>query len=230
MTRERARIVIAALSGALAALAFCGVLMVNHASEDAAESAAAQAEADAEAEDVTVYDTPATMITPPLYYQADERWGGLPYATAESNVAESGCGLCAAASAAAFLTGKDYITPSYLLNLVGNSCIDGGVNHMGRFCEQLNAIWGIQYQDLWTLTDAEQYLIDGWGLLAGMSGSVYEGGREYGAHVLYIWGYDDQGVYIRDSADPLLQTPITWEQFESIEWGSYFYAIRSEQV
>lgn len=196
--------------------------LVHSANQEAAELATA-----AQTEEITVNDTPAVMSKPPTYYQADERWGGLPYASADSTVSESGCGLCAAASAAAWLTGKDYITPSYLLNLVGNRCIDGGQNHMGRFCEELNALYGIEHQDLWTLTDAEQYLIDGWGLLAGMSGSVYEGGREYGAHVLYVWGYDDQGVYIMDSADPQLQSPISWEQFEAIDWGSYFYAVRS---
>ena len=168
-------------------------------------------------------DAPA--IEPPLYYQADERWGGLPYATADSCVAESGCGLCCAAMAASYITGED-ITPPVLLNLVGNRCIDGGVNHMGRFCEELNALYGIEYQDLWNLGDAERYLRDGWLLLAGMSGPVYEGGKEYGGHVLFIWRCDSSGIYIRDPDDINLAAPITWEQFRAIDWGSYFYAIR----
>jgi hypothetical protein len=78
---------------------------------------------------------------------------------------------------------------------------------MGRFCEELNVLYGIEYQDLWTLADAESYLRDGWGLLAGMSGSVYEGGKSCGAHVLYVWRCDSSGVYI-----------------------SYFYAIRKGQA
>ena len=116
-----------------------------------------------------------------------------------------------------------------LLNLVGNRCIEGGVNHMGRFCEELNALYGIEYQDLWSLEDAERYLRDGWMLLAGMSGPVYEGGKEYGGHVLLIWRCDSSGVYIRDPDDITLTGPIAWEQFERIEWGPYFYAIREGQ-
>ena len=153
----------------------------------------------------------------------------MPYATADSTVAESGCGLCCAAMAASYITGDD-ITPPVLLNLVGNRCIDAGMNHMGRFCEELQALYGIEYQDLWSLKDAERYLRDGWMIFAGMSGSVYEGGNEYGAHVLYIWRCDSSGVYIKDPYDMNLTTPITWEQFEAIDWGSYFYAIREGQV
>lgn len=143
-------------------------------------------------------------------------------------MAESGCGLCCAAMAASWITGED-ITPPVLLNLVGNRCIEGGVNHMGRFCEELNALYGIEYQDLWSLEDAERYLRDGWMLLAGMSGPVYEGGKEYGGHVLLIWRCDSSGVYIRDPDDITLTGPIAWEQFERIEWGPYFYAIREGQ-
>lgn len=194
-----------------------------------AQSKAAEIVAEVQTEEITVADKPLIVIEPPLYYQADERWGGLPYATAESDIAESGCGLCAAASAAAYLTGKDYIDPPYLLNLIGNRCIDGGVNHMGLFCQELQALYGVEYQDLWSLEDAEAYLRDGWMLFAGMGGSVYEGGREYESHVLLVWKCDAEGVYIRDSADVNLATPITWEQFEEINWSSYFYAIREGQ-
>lgn len=171
-----------------------------------------------------VYDTPAEPQVP-LYLQTDERWGGLPYATADSCVAESGCGLCCAAMAASYLSGED-ITPPVLLNLVGNRCIDGGVNHMGRFCEELRDLYGIEYRDLWTLEDAESHLRDGWMLFAGMEGAVYEGGKEYGGHVLLIWKCDEEGVYIRDPDDATLTAPISWERFREIEWGSYFYAIR----
>ena len=175
---------------------------------------------------IEVMDAPA--IEPPLYYQADESWGGLPYATADSDIAESGCGLCCAAMAASYVTGED-ITPPALLNLVGNRCIDAGQNHMGRFCEELSALYGVEYEGLWSLEDAERYLLDGWMLFAGMGGPVYEGGREYGGHVLFIWRCDSGGVYIRDPADVNLTAPITWERFREIEWGSYFYAIREGQ-
>lgn len=173
-----------------------------------------------------VQDAPATE--PPLYYQADGRWGGLPYATAGSTVAESGCGLCCAAMAASWITGEE-ITPPVLLNLVGNRCIDAGQNHMGRFCEELNALYGIEYQDLWSLGDAEEYLRAGWMIFAGMSGRVHPEGREYGAHVLLIWRCDSDGVYIKDPDDITFGGFITWGQFEAIDWGSYFYAIREGQ-
>lgn len=176
----------------------------------------------------TIYDTPA-HAEPPLYYQADERWGGLPYATADSTVAESGCGLCCAAMAASYITGED-ITPPVLLNLVGNRCIDGGMNHMGRFCEELNDLYGIEYQDLWSLEDAEEHLRAGWMIFAGMGGKVYPKGREYGAHVLLIWRCDSKSVYIKDPDDVTFGGSVTWEQFEAIDWGSYFYAIREGQV
>lgn len=175
-----------------------------------------------------VKDKPA-RTEPPLYYQADERWGGLPYATADSDIAESGCGLCAAAMAASYITGDD-ITPPVLLNLVGNRCIDGGMNHMGRFCKELHDLYGAEYVDLWTLDDAESYLRDGWMLFSGMGGSVYEGGKECGAHVLLIWKCDEDGVYIRDPDDPTLMAPVSWERFREIEWGSYFYAIRKGEA
>ena len=206
------------LSGALASMLFCCWLIVS------APQVPSEAETGGSAEaPVVVSDKPAPSV--PVYTQTDERWGGLPYATADSCIAESGCGLCCAAMAASYLTGEE-ITPPALLNLVGNRCIDGGVNHMGRFCEELQALYGIEYQDLWTLEDAEKYLRDGWMLFAGMSGAVYEGGREYGGHVLLIWKCDETGVYIRDPDGAALQAPISWEQFRAIEWGSYFYAIR----
>lgn len=178
-------------------------------------------------EAVILYDEPASG--PPYYYQADERWGGLPYATADSTVAESGCGLCCAAMAASYLTGEG-ITPPVLLNLVGNRCIDGGMNHMGRFCEELSALYGIEYQDLWSLDDAEEYLRAGWMIFAGMGGKVYPEGRAYGAHVLLIWHCDSEHVYIKDPDDVTFGGSVTWEQFEAIDWGSYFYAIREGQV
>lgn len=174
-----------------------------------------------------IRDKPAPE--PPLYYQKDERWGGLPYATADSDIAESGCGLCCAAMAASYITGED-ITPPVLLNLVGNRCIDGGMNHMGRFCEELNALYGIEYQDLWSLEDAEEYLRAGWMIFAGMGGKVYPEGREYGAHVLLVWRCDSENVYIKDPDDVSFGGSITWEQFEAIDWGSYFYAIREGQA
>lgn len=177
---------------------------------------------------LAVYDEPAPS-EPPLWLQADERWGGLPYASLEGTVASAGCGLCCAAMAASYLTG-DEITPPELLNQVGNTCIDGGMNHMGLFCENLRALYGIEYTDLWALDDAEAHLRDGWGLLAGMSGQVHEGGRSYEAHVLYVWGCDESGVYVRDPADATLTQPISWERFRSIEWGSYFYAVRGERA
>ena len=171
-----------------------------------------------------VYDESAPA-EPPLYYQADERWGGLPYATADSCVAESGCGLCCAAMAASYLTGED-VTPPTLLNLVGNRCVEAGQNHMGRFCEELRDLYGIEYRDLWTLEDAESHLRDGWALLAGMSGSVHEGGREYGGHVVLVWKCDEDGAYVRDPDDPTMDPLVSWERLEEIEWGPYFYAIR----
>lgn len=50
------------------------------------------------------------------------------------------------------------------------------------------------------------------------------------AAVLDIWRCDEAGVYIKDPDDPSLMEPISWERFGTIGWGSYFYAVRSEQV
>lgn len=221
---SRLKLAAALLTGALAATCWWVWLMLDHSGQDAQALAETQERQEArEQSQIVVRDTPAPE--PPLYYQADERWGGLPYATADGCVAESGCGLCCAAMAASYLTGEE-ITPPVLLNLVGNRCIDGGVNHMGRFCEELQALYEFEYRDLWTLEDAESHLRDGWMLFAGMEGAVYEGGKEYGGHVLLIWKCDEEDVYIRDPDDPTLQAPISWERFRAIEWGSYFYAIR----
>lgn len=188
------------------------------------------AEAPEEPEPATVTDKPSKAVTePPLYYQADERWGGLPYATEDGVLATHGCGLTAAAMAASYITGEE-ITPPVLLNLVGNRCVVDGMNDMGLLCEELHDLYFTESEGpLWTADEAEAHLSDGWMLFGGMQGSVIEGHQSYGGHVLLVWKMDERGVYIRDPDDPTLVGPIGLEEFRATDW-SYFYAIREGQA
>lgn len=187
-------------------------------------------ESDLQSKDLTeetVYDTvveDTKMSSPPTYYQADERWGGLPYG--DGNLSDSGCGLTCAAMFASYIENDEWITPITILNLVGNRCITAGVNDMGLFCQELDSLYTIEYSEqLWTFEDAEKYLQANWCLFAGMTGQVYDGGRSYDGHVIFIWKWDDEGIWIKDPKDPNLQGPISQEEFEAIDI-TYFYAVR----
>lgn len=170
-----------------------------------------------------VRDVPAKP-EPPMYYQADEQWGGLPYATVDGTISTHGCGLASAAMAASYLTETE-IDPPRLLNLVGNRCISDDVNDMSKSCQELHDIYGLHYSNrLTTKDEALDYVADGWIAFAGMHGQLTDDGKSYAGHVVLIWRVDESGVWIRDPYNPALQKPLTFEQFSAVHFD-YFYAL-----
>lgn len=161
----------------------------------------------------------------PLLFQEDERWAGLPYATAEGTVASHGCGLVAASMAASYFAGRE-VAPPELLAQVGNSCTTGGVNDMGKFCVALaGAYEGVWFSgQLWTSDEALEYVRAGALAFAGMSGQLVDGGKDYGGHVVLVYRVDDSGVWVRDPDDEGVTEPMALERFEQVNF-TYFYAI-----
>lgn len=174
-----------------------------------------------EPEPVIVYDKPAEPQVP-LYRQTDERWGGLPYADAD--LATSGCGLTCAAMAWEYLSGET-CTPAMLLNLVGNDYVQAGQNYMPGFCE-----WMCAQDDSLDCTvlyeSAERALEEsasGRMVFGTMSGSLTDGGREYGGHVVLITEYLYGHITIHDPCEAYA-VALTYDEFNAVAWD-YFISI-----
>ena len=168
-----------------------------------------------------VYDEPAARIVP-IYTQTDERWRGLPYADAD--VATSGCGLTCAAMAWSYLSGEAW-TPTRLLNAVGNSCVDAGVNNMQKFAD-----WMCSQDPTLDRTVTYESTDRALGDLAGgrlvfgaMTGRLTDGGREYGGHIVLLVGVDDGVVTIHDPCEMYAVT-LAEGEFEAVAWD-YFISI-----
>lgn len=158
----------------------------------------------------------------PLYTQLDERWGGLPYA--EGTVSTSGCGLVCAAMAWEWLSGET-CTPPMLLNLVGNDYVQEGQNYMPGFCE-----WMKQRDptlDYTVLYESRERALEesegGRMVFACMEGALYEGGREYGGHVVLITGVEGGRIEIHDPMTAY-EVSLTREEFDGVAWA-YFISI-----
>lgn len=170
-------------------------------------------------------DAPAERQVP-IYLQADERWGGLPYADAD--LATSGCGLTCAAMAWEYLSGEE-CTPALLLNLVGNDYVQDGQNYMPGFCE-----WMVQQDatlDYTVLYEDRARALDesasGRLVFGTMSGALHEDGREYGGHVVLII----ENLYGRITIhDPCEAHPValTYDEFNAVAWDYFISIGRSE--
>lgn len=200
-----------ALAGALAGMAFCCWCVLT--------SPAPPADAVGRPSRL-VLEEPARGV--PLYTQLDERWGGLPYA--EGTVSTSGCGLVCAAMAWEWLSGET-CTPPMLLNLVGNDCVQEGQNYMPGFCE-----WMVQQDptlDYTVLYESRERALEesegGRMVFACMEGALYEGGREYGGHVVLITGVEGNRVEIHDPMT-VYEVSLTREEFNGVAWA-YFISI-----
>ena len=170
-----------------------------------------------------VYDSPAEGV--PVYVQDDERWGGLPYAGAD--LATSGCGLSCAAMAWSYLSGEAW-TPVQMLNAVGNSCVDDGVNNVQKLADWMVGMDPSLDRTV-TYESVERAVGDlGRGRLVfgAMTGRLVDGGREYGGHVVLLTGIEDGAVTINDPCDG---RPVTLGEDElgSVAW-SYFVSIGRE--
>ncbi|WP_270847552.1 C39 family peptidase [Candidatus Collinsella stercoripullorum] len=167
-----------------------------------------------------VYDEPAPSV--PLYTQTDERWGGLPYADAD--LATSGCGLTCAAMAWQYLSGEE-CTPAMLLNLVGNDYVQSGQNYMPGFCSWMSEQDPtLDYTVLYESRDrALRELSEGRLVFGEMQGSLVDGGREYGGHIVLLVAVDGGEVTIHDPCVPYAEV-ISEPRFHEVDWG-YFISI-----
>lgn len=169
-----------------------------------------------------VYDEPATSIVP-IFTQTDERWGGLPYA--DGSISTSGCGLTCAAMAWSYLSGEAW-TPTRLLNAVGNSCVEAGVNNMKKFADWMVA------QDP-TLDRTVTYesasralgdLADGRLVFGAMTGRLTDGGREYGGHIVLLVSVGEDGILTIHDPCETYAVDLSENEFEAVAW-SYFVSI-----
>lgn len=166
-------------------------------------------------------DAPAERSVP-LYYQRDERWGGLPYAGAD--LAASGCGLTCAAMAWEYLSGETW-TPVQMLNAVGNSCVQNGQNYMPGFCEWMRLQdptldYSVLYEDR---DRALKELAGGRLVFGAMSGRLVEDGESYGGHVVLLTEWRDGLVTIHDPCC-VYEVQLTREGFDAVSWD-YFISI-----
>ena len=171
-----------------------------------------------------VYDDPAGPSVP-IYTQADERWGGLPYAG--EDLATSGCGLTCAAMAWEYLSGEEW-TPVQMLNAVGNSCVQDGKNYMPAFCEWMRSHdESISYSVLYESLDRVVSDLDSGRLVFGaMSGALVPGGREYSGHIVLLVRKSDAGIEVHDPCTPYAMT-LGMEQARQVDW-SYFISVGRE--
>lgn len=180
-----------------------------------------QPEPQPEPEPVVVEDTPAEPQVP-VYYQRDERWGGLPYA--DGDLSTSGCGLTCAAMAWSYLSGEEW-TPVRVLNAVGNDYVQAGQNYMPGFCEWMRSQdptldYTVMYEDRQrALDEAAQ----GRMVFGSMTGQLTEDGESYGGHIVLICGVQGDEITVHD---PCSVIPVTIDsaRFQEVDWG-YFISI-----
>lgn len=217
------------LSGALASMVFCGLLLVGHANDDARAIMEARSDGYEEAErdwSAIVAERPATdVLAMPLWLQTDPQWANAPYAG--GTIGDSGCGLVCAAMALEYMTLQG-VNPLQLAECVGDSCLTAGVNDPGKFCEWIKAKYPefriecseIYYERDRALSDVQ----NGWLVFAGMSGTL--GDADYDGHVVMIWRADDAGFWIRDPASGSNSSrPFSAEELSAVDF-KYFYSIR----
>lgn len=217
------------LSGALASMVFCGLLLVGHANEDAQAVMEARSDGYEAAErdwSAIIAERPATdVLTMPLWLQTDPQWAYAPYAG--GTIGDSGCGLVCAAMALEYMTLQG-VNPLQLADCVGDSCLTAGVNDPGKFCEWIKGKFPefriesseIYYELDRALSDVQ----NGWLVFAGMSGAL--GDDDYDGHVVMIWRADDAGFWIRDPASGANSSrPFSAEELSAVDF-KYFYSIR----
>lgn len=190
---------------------------------DEQEKLDSEFEKEVENREVVVKDEPV-VCDPPHYVQMDERWKDLPYS--KGTVETYGCGLTAAASYVSYVLQDPNYTVQSLYSEVGDSCLTGDVNDMRKFCQYISATYGVSCSDqYWDVSRAKADLQSGMCLFASVSGSIEEGYRNYGGHVVLIYKWDDQGIWISDPGDPSFEVPISEERFDTVFQGQYFYSL-----
>lgn len=157
----------------------------------------------------------------PMYLQADPAWGGVPYAG--SDLANAGCGLVAASMAFEYLS-REKVDPPALLAEVGDSCLTGGVNDPGKFCEYAVGKYGFEASGIyWNIGEAVASVTEDSVAFASVKGAF--GDNWYGGHIVLIWKVDEQGVWIMDPAHAGNSSrPFSMDELERTNWV-YFYTL-----
>ena len=167
------------------------------------------------------------MESPSYMIQYDDRWRYEPYAG--STMEMSGCGLVAAASFLGYYLDDPEYDAMDLYGEVGDSCLTNGVNDMRKFCQYLEAEYGVEWVDqFWKVEYAEEYLCNGYCLFASIHSKqlVPDGKCYYDGHIVLVYEWDDQGIWVIDPADASVTYPISKGRFEQVFSGEYFYAVR----
>lgn len=174
-----------------------------------------------EPEPVVIEAAPAEPQVP-IYYQRDERWGGLPYA--DGDLSTSGCGLTCAAMAWSCLSGEEW-TPIRVLNAVGNDYVQSGQNYMPGFCEWMRSQdptldYTVMYEDRQRAIDE---CSQGRMVFGAMTGQLTEDGESYGGHIALLCDVEGDEIIIHDpcSISPVI---IDKTRFQEVDWG-YFISI-----
>lgn len=164
------------------------------------------------------------VLTPPLYSQDDERWAN--YAYGSSNVSDSGCGLCVYASALSYLKDDSNITPLFVLEQIGNSCMvysDDGtlVNDIALFGQWSDEVYGVVVSEIyWLPEQALQSLYAGNIVIGCIEG--YVGDESYEGHLVLLWyGYGRIQMLDPKSSS---NGGLIEEQFWQADWV-YFYDV-----
>ena len=181
-----------------------------------------------ESEDKDASDTEHRKMDSPSYMiQYDDKWRYEPYAG--STMEMSGCGLVAAASFLGYYLDDPEYDAMDLYREVGDSCLTNGVNDMRKFCQYLESEYDVEWVDqFWKVEYAEEYLCNGYCLFASIHSKqlVPDGKCYYDGHIVLVYEWDDEGIWVIDPADASVTYPISKERFEQVFSGEYFYAVR----
>ena len=166
-------------------------------------------------QDVVVEDTTAKSM--PLYMQGDNQWGSIQYA--DGTIESHGCGLTALAMALTYLSG-DRVLPSDLVQYQ-DSFVTAGVNDPDRMCQWAMSNYDVTWsQELWYFDSAADLVDEGYVVLASMSGEL--GDRDYGGHIVLIYGRTEEGWLIRDPDDGCNSVnEFSDEELSGVTWGSF---------
>lgn len=221
----RLQIALALLVGALAASCWWGWLMFDHAGHDAQALLEAREDGRITAMGQQAIEDEPAETGVPIYIQTDERWGGLPYAGAD--LATSGCGLTCAAMAWEYLGGREW-NPVQMLNAVGNSCVQDGQNYMPGFCEWMTSQDpSLNFSVLYEGRERAISDLESGRLVFGcMEGLLYEGGRDYGGHIVLLTGINDVAVTVHDPCTAY-EVSLDFDAFNVVDWN-YFISIGRE--
>lgn len=173
----------------------------------------------------SVKDTAIKVPYPPHYLQIDEKWKNLPYS--KETIETYGCGLTCAASYICWVTQDPSYTVETLYKAVGDSCLTDNVNDMSKFGQYISTNYNVTVSGQeWENDVAKNALRNGDMLFASMSGELIPGHKSYGGHIVLIYKWDDQGIWVMDPDDPDSEVPISEQRFDEVfGYDQYFYLL-----